>query len=132
MTTQLPQLVINPNALSPEHLLLRVLSCEPTCPTTRTEAIRRILRRYPDFTRFGDDPENPRDSAVRAWERLRRDTKYARFVEIGANRGLILTGIGETRLDELWNREVVGPNLSRIQHEYGEEIARAVAERERR
>lgn len=132
MTPNLPELIVDPRALSPEHHLLRVLNSEPTNPTSRTEALRLIKKRYPEFTRLGKDPENPPHAVVEAWQRLSQQTKYVRYAEFGARKGLILTGIGEQRLAELWNLEVVVPNLSRIRAEFGNDVAREVALRERR
>ncbi|RJF74440.1 hypothetical protein D3875_03955 [Deinococcus cavernae] len=112
-----PLLVINPHAISPTHHLLRVLLDEE--PTTLAEALRRIQRRFPGYTALGT-PEKPTPSTYRAWTRL-TEQHWARRVERGGQKGLVITGIGGDHWAMLFENEVRAVYLRKIRREYGED-----------
>ena len=123
MTPTIPDLTVDPRALSPEHHLLRRLNRES--PTSLKEALRKVVRAYPDFTRLGT-PEQPTPAARNAWYRLSQEA-WTRSVRHGQAQGLLLTDEGVTRLELLWAQQVVTPYLRRLEHEFGPDVARRVA-----
>lgn len=123
MTLHIPTLVIDPRALSPEHLLLRRLNRET--PTSLGDALRKMAKLHPDFTRLGS-PERPTASARNAWFRLSEE-RWTVAVRHGERQGLVLTEEGERRLELFWELQVIRPYLSRIEHEFGPDVAREVA-----
>lgn len=122
--TPVPELIVDPRALSPEHHLLRRLNHE--APTSLKEALRKVLRAYPGFSRLGT-PEQPTAAARNAWFRLSQED-WTRTVRYGQAQGLLLTDAGLARLELLWTQQVVTPYLKGIEHEFGAETARRVAE----
>ncbi|MFC6662938.1 hypothetical protein [Deinococcus multiflagellatus] len=120
--------MINPFALSPEHHLLRRLNDRE--PTTLLDAVARVVQLYPQFTVLGcaapgQDPQ-PSAAAMRAWDAIAREP-WTRAVRQGHRHGLVLTGQGELRLQDLWHREVITPYLRRVEHDLGEGAARQAA-----
>ena len=122
--TPVPELIVDPRALSPEHHLLRRLNHE--APTSLKEALRKVLRAYPGFSRLGT-PEQPTAAARNAWFRLSQEA-WTRTVRHGQAQGLLLTDEGLGRLELLWTQQVVTPYLKRLEHEFGSDVARRVAE----
>lgn len=128
----LPEPDINPLGLSPELHYLLVLAEDPEAPTTRTEALRRIRKRYPAYLGMGRHPENPTSAAVDAWDRLiRRTPPCVTYVTLGARQGFVLTPVGAERRDLLWENQVFAPFLRRVRAEQGDVVADAVLARER-
>lgn len=119
----LPPLVINPLQLSAELHLLRMLSGGE--PTTRAEALRRIQTRYPHYTALGT-PDHPTQTAERTWAALIA-AGWIRYLRQGPKHGHVITGQGEARVQILWRQQVILPYLKRVEHEHGQDAARAAA-----
>lgn len=119
----LPALVINPLQLSAELHLLRVVSGGE--PTTRAEALRRVQKRFPDFTVLGT-PERPTQTAEQTWASLIA-AGWIRYLKAGPKHGHVITGRGEERVQILWRQQVVLPYLKMVEHDLGPDAARAAA-----
>ncbi|MFC3833484.1 hypothetical protein [Deinococcus rufus] len=122
----LPPVRIVPQQLSAEHHLLRRLSDQQ--PSTLGQVLRAVLRTWPEYTSLGVNPDLPTPRARNAWARIAAEP-WTRPAPPGMGSGLLLTGHGEVRLENLYRQQVVMPWARAVEAQFGRDVARrALAE----